>query len=152
MATFTDKKSKLLVAAIDFGTTYSGYAFSMKHQYKDDPLKVSVNQAWVAGSMALTSYKAPTCVLFDENKLFHSFGYEAEDTYSELALDKEHEKWYFFKRFKMRLHDKKVKCNGQFFSLNILLYIAVLLCFTCTVLVIHLAFTTLLYSKVKFIK
>ena len=40
----------------------------------------------------------------------------------------------------------------QFFSLYILLYIAVLLCFTCTVLVIHMAFTTLLYSKVKFIK
>lgn len=109
MSSFSNKKSKTLVAAIDFGTTYSGYAFSFKHQYNDDPAKVSINQTWVAGSMALTSYKAPTCVLFDENKAFHSFGYEAEDTYSELALDDEHQKWYFFKRFKMRLHtDKKV--------------------------------------------
>lgn len=109
MASSNDKKSKVLVAAIDFGTTYSGYAFCFKHQYNDDPLKVSVNQTWVAGSMALASYKAPTCVLFNENKEFHSFGYEAEDTYSELALDREHEKWYFFKRFKMRLHNKKVE-------------------------------------------
>jgi len=29
-----DKKDKMLVAAIDFGTTYSGYAFSFKHDYQ----------------------------------------------------------------------------------------------------------------------
>lgn len=107
----SDKKDKLLVAAIDFGTTFSGYAFSFKHDYQADPSKVSTNQNWVAGSMALVSLKAPTVVLFDENKKFHSFGYEAENTYSELALDGEHHKWYFFKRFKMRLHEKKITRN-----------------------------------------
>ncbi|XP_052794653.1 heat shock 70 kDa protein 12A-like [Mya arenaria] len=105
---FGEKKAKLLVAAVDFGTTYSGYAFSLKHDYTKDPLKISVNQAWTAGSMALTSYKAPTVVLFNERKEFHSFGYEAEDMYSELAMDGEHHNWYFFKRFKMRLHKEKV--------------------------------------------
>ncbi|XP_053389262.1 heat shock 70 kDa protein 12A-like [Mercenaria mercenaria] len=104
----SDKKDKMLVAAIDFGTTFSGYAFSFKHDYQSDPSKVSTNQNWVAGSMALVSLKAPTVVLFDENKKFHSFGYEAENTYSELALDDEHHKWYYFKRFKMRLHEKKI--------------------------------------------
>ncbi|KAL4230976.1 Heat shock 70 kDa protein 12A [Mactra antiquata] len=104
----TDKKAKLLVAAIDFGTTYSGYAFSFKHEYQADPAKVSVNGTWFAGSMALVSMKAPTVVLFNEKKEFQSFGYEAENEYSELALDHEHEKYYFFKRFKMYLHDKKI--------------------------------------------
>jgi hypothetical protein len=33
-------KTKLIVAAIDFGTTYSGYAHSLKDEYKKDPLKV----------------------------------------------------------------------------------------------------------------
>lgn len=104
----SDKKAKLLVAAIDFGTTYSGYAFSLKHDYQADPAKISVNQNWVAGSMALVSLKAPTVVLFNEKKEFQSFGYEAENEYSELALDGEHQHFYFFSRFKMRLHDKKV--------------------------------------------
>jgi len=32
--TGNDKRDKVLVAAIDFGTTYSGYAFSFKHDYQ----------------------------------------------------------------------------------------------------------------------
>lgn len=105
----SDKKDKLLVAAIDFGTTYSGYAFSLKHDYQADPSKVSTNQNWFAGSMQLVSLKAPTVVLFDENKKFHSFGYEAENTYTELSLDNEHHNWHYFKQFKMRLHEQKVQ-------------------------------------------
>ncbi|XP_061165022.1 heat shock 70 kDa protein 12B-like [Saccostrea echinata] len=98
--------SKLLVAAIDFGTTYSGYAFSFKHEYDNDPLKVSSNN-WTAGSRSLVSLKTPTCVLFNKDKVFDSFGYEAEDKYSELAEEEEHEDWYFFKRFKMSLFNKE---------------------------------------------
>jgi len=30
----------LVVAAIDFGTAYSGYAFSTRADFKKDPLKV----------------------------------------------------------------------------------------------------------------
>ena len=109
----SEKKEKMLVAAIDFGTTYCGYAFSFKHDYQNDPTKVSTNQNWVAGSMQLVSLKAPSVVLFDEKKNFHSFGYEAENVYSELALDNEHHKWYFFKRFKMILHGAKVLNKGM---------------------------------------
>jgi hypothetical protein len=45
----------MLVAALDFGTTYSGYAFSLKHDYKKDPLKIHANQAWNAGGRQLMS-------------------------------------------------------------------------------------------------
>ena len=35
-----------IVAAIDFGTTFSGYAFSFKHDYEKDPTQVGlVHQA-----------------------------------------------------------------------------------------------------------
>lgn len=102
-----DKKDKLLIAAIDFGTTFSGYAFSFKHDYKMDPLKISTNQNWVAGSRGLVSLKAPTCVLLSPQKEFIAFGYEAEDLYSELALDENHYDHYFFKRFKMVLHESR---------------------------------------------
>ncbi|KAK3602828.1 hypothetical protein CHS0354_026380 [Potamilus streckersoni] len=98
------KENKLLVAALDFGTTYSGYAFVFRHE---DHTKIMANTVWSGGS--LMSLKCPTCVLFDQKKQFHSFGYEAEDKYSELALDEEHEKWHYFRRFKMTLHNKQIK-------------------------------------------
>jgi len=58
----------MLVAALDFGTTYSGYAFSLKHNYQKDPLKIHANQAWNAGGRQLMSLKTPTCLLLDNKK------------------------------------------------------------------------------------
>ncbi|XP_062618636.1 heat shock 70 kDa protein 12B-like [Saccostrea cucullata] len=94
---FTDK---LLVAAIDFGTTYSGYAFSYRDEYEKDPLRVS-SKVWVSGSSSLLTLRTPTCVLFNKHKVFDSFGYDAENKYSELTLKEEHAEWYYFQRFRM---------------------------------------------------
>ena len=66
MASLTDKY--LYVAAIDFGTTYSGYAFSSGDDFKRDPLKITDNQAWNAGSQRHFSLKTPTCLLLDVKK------------------------------------------------------------------------------------
>lgn len=99
---------KVLVAAIDFGTTYSGYAFSFRHDYEKDPSKISTNTTWIAGHKNLFSLKTPTCVLLQPDQSFHSFGYEAEEKYSDLAVDEEHEDWYFFRRFKMQLYQNMV--------------------------------------------
>ncbi|KAJ8297603.1 hypothetical protein KUTeg_024134 [Tegillarca granosa] len=101
-----DDRNYFLVAAIDFGTTFSGYAFSFRHEYKKDPLKISAN-TWTAGSACLQSLKTSTCVLFRPNGDFHSFGFEAEDKYSNLALDDKHHDWYYFRRFKMMLYKTK---------------------------------------------
>ncbi|XP_069109364.1 uncharacterized protein, partial [Argopecten irradians] len=95
-------KEHLLVGAIDFGTTYSGYAFSWQADYKQYPLRIFTN-TWSEGSSALMSSKTPTCVLFKPDGTFHSFGYEAEDKYAELALEEEQEGWRYFRRFKMKL-------------------------------------------------
>lgn len=97
----------LLVAAIDFGTSFSGYAFSTLHDYKKDPLKISAS-TWSAGIGTLVSLKTSTCVLFDSKQKFHSFGYKAEEKYSNLALENRHHDWYYFRRFKMMLYSKKV--------------------------------------------
>ncbi|XP_052280720.1 heat shock 70 kDa protein 12A-like [Dreissena polymorpha] len=83
------------------------------HGQVGDPANVSINQNWVAGSMSLVSPKAPTVVLFEGDQTFHSFGYEAENNYSELALDGEHMDYFFFKRFKMRLRGKKLLENRR---------------------------------------
>ncbi|KAL3879594.1 hypothetical protein ACJMK2_031883 [Sinanodonta woodiana] len=96
----------LLVAAIDFGTTYSGWAFSFKHEYETDPTKIGARQ-WQGGQ--LISMKAPTTVLIKPDaKTFDSFGYEAERKYTDLASNDnyEHKRWYYFRRFKMMLHGK----------------------------------------------
>ena len=112
----------ILVAAIDFGTTFSGYAFSFRHDYLRDPLKISANN-WIAEGQALVSLKTPTTILLKPDKSFHSFGYEAENKYSDLADDNKHEGWLYFRRFKMLLHKNKVvylifKCSSHDIELN----------------------------------
>jgi len=97
----------VIVAAIDFGTTFSGYAFSFRHDYERDPLKISANH-WIAGGQGLISLKTPSTLLLAPNKQFHSFGYEAENKYSELTENEKHTGWLYFTKFKMILHNNKV--------------------------------------------
>ena len=97
----------LVVAAIDFGTTYSGYAFAFRHEFESDPPKINANTNWVAGGQ-LISLKTPTILLLNKNKTFQAFGYEAEDQYGQLAADNEHKDYYYFRRFKMKLYSLKV--------------------------------------------
>jgi len=104
MAEATPTDSFLLSAAIDYGTTYSGYALS----FRDDPMKIQTNMGWNAGSERLISHKTPTCVLVNPQKQFDSFGYDAENKYVELLEEDEHDGWMFFQRFKMILHNSQV--------------------------------------------
>ena len=97
----------LIVAAIDFGTTFSGYAFALRHDYKVDHMRVSEN-LWQRGSQPGLSLKTPSCILFDPTQKLHSFGSDAEDKYIDLAQEDEHIDWFYFKRFKMQLYDKHV--------------------------------------------
>ena len=94
----------LIVAAIDFGTTFSGYAFSTRADFEKDPLKISANQAWVSGQRYLLSLKTPTTLLLTKAGKFVSFGYEAVMKYYNIALENEMEDYLFFERFKMKLH------------------------------------------------
>ncbi|KAL5018158.1 hypothetical protein ScPMuIL_003880 [Solemya velum] len=93
--------SKLVVVALDFGTTYSGYAFSLRSDFKKKPTNIQLHQ-W---SFENVSYsKVPTSILFDKFKKFHSFGFEAEETYAKLADMGQHKEWYLFRKFKMALY------------------------------------------------
>lgn len=99
--------SRLIVAAIDIGTLYSGYAFSCK----TDWTKIFMNR-WQGGQ--LMSYKAPTALLLNPDKSFNSFGYEAEKTYADIAENDDDEgrsckEYYFFHRFKMMLKSSLTK-------------------------------------------
>ena len=97
----------LLVAAIDFGTTYSGYAYSTKTDFQREPSKAYIKQ-WVDPASSMVYNKTSTCILLDKYKIFSKFGFEAEAKYLDLTMDKEDEAWYFFRRFKMILYNKQV--------------------------------------------
>ena len=96
------KKHALVVVGIDFGTTYSGYGFSFRDEYKKDHNKISSNSDWKSGDGLVTT-KTPTVILFDENGKFQSFGYEAEETYTQLLEDGEADGHSYFSTYKMKL-------------------------------------------------
>uniref|UniRef100_K1Q1C0 Heat shock 70 kDa protein 12A n=1 Tax=Magallana gigas TaxID=29159 RepID=K1Q1C0_MAGGI len=96
------KCTSLAVAAIDIGTTFSGYAFSLTNDWG----RVFTNQ-WNGGK--LISPKAPTCLLLKKDFSESFFGYEAEDKYTELTSEESHKEYYFFQRFKMILHQDDIK-------------------------------------------
>lgn len=97
----------MLVAAIDFGTTFSGYAFSSKHDFEKDPTKASLRR-WVDPISSMMYCKTSTCILFTEDQKFDKFGFEAEAKYLDLISDNNQNDWYFFTKFKMSLYEIKV--------------------------------------------
>lgn len=106
------RESKIVIAAIDFGTTYSGYAYIFRDELdkaKDSSEKRNViYKRWQSGSGAgICSLKTPTCLLLNPKGNFDSFGYPAEGKYYNLMNDDAHHGWKFFKRFKMILLNEK---------------------------------------------
>lgn len=100
------EKSFLATVAIDFGTTFSGFAFSFN---KDDGKDVIfMNRAWMNDQGHQTS-KTPTCLLLEPDLSFHSFGYEAEEKYANLTSISEEKEYMFFRHFKMLLHNDEVR-------------------------------------------
>ncbi|KAK3611839.1 hypothetical protein CHS0354_040513 [Potamilus streckersoni] len=123
---YTDKKENIwqenkdyiTVAAIDLGTTYSNWACSFIHDYKKDPEKITCRKWNDSQNMSM---KAPTTILVREDgKTLDKFGYEAEDKYAQFAAEgtEELHSWYYFKRFKMHLHDRKITRNMTLESEN----------------------------------
>ena len=94
----------ILVAAIDIGTTYSGYAFSFRHEFKKDPYDITVHnwREWFSAP------KTSTSILLNPQKEFECFGYDAEDRYRKLVDYDLHHDWYYFRQFKKVLHDTLV--------------------------------------------
>ena len=93
-----------VVVAIDFGTTFSGYAFA----FTRDPESVHMMRRWEGGDPGVTNQKTPTTLLLKPDGSFHSFGFGARDFYHDLEPD-DAKKWMYFEKFKMSLHTNKVQ-------------------------------------------
>ncbi|XP_013395232.1 heat shock 70 kDa protein 12A [Lingula anatina] len=88
-----------MVAAIDFGTTFSGYAYSFTSNESD----IYINANWGA-SVGQQLYRTPTTVLISPDQSEAYFGFEAQQKFLEELEPEEVSEWYLFERFKMKLN------------------------------------------------
>ncbi|KAL6459448.1 hypothetical protein MHYP_G00329200 [Metynnis hypsauchen] len=87
--------------AIDFGTAFSGYSFQFRGSNQNRQVKWS-------SEFSYGTQKTPTCILFDENGKFLSFGYEAVMMYTRQTPRKDAQRLYYFDNFKMELYGKEL--------------------------------------------
>ncbi|XP_060597969.1 heat shock 70 kDa protein 12A-like isoform X2 [Ruditapes philippinarum] len=102
-----------VVVAIDFGTTYSGYAYS----FMEDPETVHMMRRHESGDPGVYDQKIPTAILLSPEGDFHSFGYAARDFYHDLD-QKESVKWMYFEKFKMMLHTEGLHEDSMLKSIS----------------------------------
>uniref|UniRef100_A0A8C2RKR4 Heat shock protein family A (Hsp70) member 12A n=1 Tax=Capra hircus TaxID=9925 RepID=A0A8C2RKR4_CAPHI len=76
----SEQQTFLVVVAIDFGTTSSGYAYS----FTKEPECIHVMRRWEGGDPGVSNQKTPTTILLTPERKFHSFGYAARDFYHDL--------------------------------------------------------------------
>ncbi|XP_071376136.1 heat shock 70 kDa protein 12A-like [Centroberyx affinis] len=101
------------IIAIDFGTAYSGYAFSLSpRQAQIQPTVPSWGK-----EHGFETLKTPTCILFDENEEFLKFGYDAKMAYTRMGSE-EAKKNYLFENFKMALYGKQLSKNVTITAIN----------------------------------
>ncbi|KAM9343935.1 uncharacterized protein KZ484_016320 [Pholidichthys leucotaenia] len=91
------------VIAIDFGTAYSGYAFSMTKSKEE----IEPTLKFWGEEVGLMTPKTPTSILFDEHGKFMDFGYKAKVAYHKMG-GKDAQKMFFFDCFKMELYGKEL--------------------------------------------
>ncbi|XP_077095496.1 heat shock 70 kDa protein 12A isoform X4 [Siphateles boraxobius] len=89
----------VVVVAIDFGTTSSGYAYA----FNKEPECIHTMRRWEGGDPGVSNQKTPTTILLTPDKKFHSFGYAARDFYHDLDPT-ESKQWLYLEKFKMKLH------------------------------------------------
>lgn len=89
-----------IVVGIDFGTSYSAYAYSYHYEKE----KIFMNSDWPSGSKTC---KEMTAILFNGDKEFVAFGEEAVEKFNFLNED-DIKCWFLFKNFKMVLYSEQV--------------------------------------------
>ena len=102
MPKFGSANAKVVVA-IDFGTTYSGYAYA----FTSAPDEIHLMRKVGPGQFGSVAHKNPTILLLDDKGRFHSFGFDAREAYHDLE-EEESRNWLYFEKFKMELHSRRV--------------------------------------------
>jgi len=96
--------NKTIYAAIDFGTTFFGYAFLIK-------VKGGLSEDILGNGRG--KEREPTCLLLKPDQTFAALGYKAvNEFYNDLDTD-EQKSHYYFRQFKMRLYEKKLSRSSE---------------------------------------
>lgn len=98
------------VAAIDFGTTYSGYAYA----FTRDPDNIHLMNQRMVSHRSGYGVQQPTVLLLNNKGEFHSFGYDAQEFFHDLD-EEECGQWLYFEKFKMELHSREVRVKKTFY-------------------------------------
>ncbi|NXY57894.1 HS12B protein, partial [Callaeas wilsoni] len=99
------------VVAIDFGTSYSGYCFSLASGTD------RIRQIYWGTEHGFKTVKTPTSILFNEKQKFKYFGYDAVMKYKSLPSSQAGS-WYFFQNFKMQLYNTNVTAGMELKARN----------------------------------
>nr|XP_021408505.1 heat shock 70 kDa protein 12A [Lonchura striata domestica] len=101
----------VFVVAIDFGTSYSGYCFSLASGTDQ------IRQVYWGAEHGLKTPKMPTSILFNQKQEFKYFGYDAVMKYKSLPSSQA-DSWYFFQNFKMQLYNTNVTLGMKLKATN----------------------------------
>ncbi|XP_005488761.1 heat shock 70 kDa protein 12A [Zonotrichia albicollis] len=101
----------VFVVAIDFGTSYSGYCFSLASGTDQ------IRQVYWGAEHGLKTPKTPTSILFNQKQEFKYFGYDAVMKYKSLPSSQA-DSWYFFQNFKMQLYNKNITAGMKLKATN----------------------------------
>lgn len=92
------KPKKPHTASIDFGTCFCTWAYTEQDMGSDEE-----------DSGLIVSKKEPTSALLNpDGKTLKAFGYEAEQTFKDLAAQRNHKDHFYFQRFKMALDKEQL--------------------------------------------
>lgn len=91
-----------VVAAIDLGNTFSGYAFATRNDFEKNPFRIHVPTCCDSKSI---SYKTKSTVLINMDAQVVAFGSDADSNYADLLEEGEGEDYFYFPHFKMMLYD-----------------------------------------------
>jgi molecular chaperone DnaK (HSP70) len=98
--------------SIDFGTTYSGYAYCFVAHTKRGDIYKNTDWSLLVGQKS-PYVKTPTYLLYEGNK-FDSWGYKAKKRLVELRQQGSASNYHFIEKFKTELfHRHKVDENGE---------------------------------------
>ena len=85
-----------------------GHFVYLRRDLEESAENVILNPLWHGADKTISTYKTPTYMLLNEKREFEAFGYEAEKKYFELYQQGRHERCFFFRRFKTKLHGIQV--------------------------------------------
>lgn len=107
-------RTALLVVAMRIGDLYSGHTFSTLAGFNDNPMNVTCYGRCKSQYLNQHQLQTPTSILLNAERGFVSFGYEAEDNYLSLYVNKKESDVYFFQNFACPLKWYE-ETNGEIF-------------------------------------